>query len=151
MKKSIENKIVNVLEEISKNDCFCSDGYRCLSCRVKEIKKEMNKPKRYRYICFELTMPGVGSWNGRWSGEGQLYARVKRFSGKDELNFKDGDVFSYCWDDGWCTNVRVSEVDYQEKKKIKKASKGFCGYDWMIDSIIKYGKILSSIDLSKDE
>ena len=21
-------------------------------------------------VTFELTMPGVGSWNGRWSGEG---------------------------------------------------------------------------------
>ena len=29
-------------------------------------------------VVFELTMPGVGSWNGRWSGEGRYYAILKK-------------------------------------------------------------------------
>lgn len=28
-------------------------------------------------IAFILTMPNIGSWNGRWSGENDLHAIVK--------------------------------------------------------------------------
>ena len=30
-------------------------------------------------VCFELSMPGVGSWDGKWSGSGDYYARVRSF------------------------------------------------------------------------
>lgn len=28
-------------------------------------------------VAFILTMPNVGSWNNKWSGEGKVYCRVK--------------------------------------------------------------------------
>lgn len=49
-------------------------------------------------IQFTLSMPNVGSWNGKWSGRENLYA-------------------------------------------VRKASMGFCGYGWMIDSTVADGAI----------
>ena len=30
-------------------------------------------------ISFDLSMPSNNSWNGKWSGEGRLYAKVMSF------------------------------------------------------------------------
>lgn len=91
-------------------------------------------------IAFILTMPNRGSWNGRWSGERDLYAIVK-----SERNVPNKDIigksFFYRWDDGWTACVSVEKVDCKEGNKIRKKSKGFCGYGWMVDSIIKKGII----------
>ena len=91
-------------------------------------------------IVFELSMPNKGSWNGKWSGEGRPYIRVKdeRSVPKDLWN-KD---FYYTWDDGWSACVSLRRVPATEARKLEKASVGFCGYDWMIKSILEYGEIL---------
>lgn len=52
-----------------------------------------------------------------------------------------GKEFFHSWDDGWTACVSVEKMDCREAARIMKKSKGFCGYDWMIESIIKYGKI----------
>ena len=49
--------------------------------------------------------------------------------------------FYYRWDDGWTARVSVTQMPATEARKIARRSKGFCGYDWMIKSIIKYGCI----------
>lgn len=97
-------------------------------------------------LSFELTMPGRNTWNGRWSGEGQIYAIVKNLgkSQKAERNGKsivEGGPYGYNWDDGWRARVTVREVDVKEARRVRRQSKGFCGYDWMVDSIINYGNI----------
>ena len=79
-------------------------------------------------IIFKLTMLSSGSWNGRWSGEDMLYARVMR--NNQVPNDIIGQYFYYNWDDGWCACVSVSKVDSKEAAKIRKKSNGFCGYDW---------------------
>lgn len=90
-------------------------------------------------IAFILTMPNRGSWNGRWSGENDLHAIVKteRSVPKDVI----GKSFCYRWDDGWSACVSVEKVDCREGNKLRKKSRGFCGYSWMVDSIIKKGVI----------
>lgn len=88
-------------------------------------------------LSFILSMPGASSWNGKWSGEGTLYARVVKF-GKNSKTVKDildKGYFSYSFGDGWRAGVTVKEVDVKEAAKIRKHSTGFCGYDWMIESI----------------
>lgn len=99
-----------------------------------------------RYLSFKLSMPGCPSWNGKWSGEGRNYVIVRDFSKKSDniANdiLKNGD-YGYSWSDGWYASINVSEVTSKEKRQLKKNSNGFCGYDWMIDSIIKNGKITS--------
>lgn len=92
-------------------------------------------------IVFYLSMPGKGSWNGKWSGEGRLYARVSYERAVPRILW--GKSYFYRWDDGWEACVSVEKVPASEARKIKKASVGFCGYDWMIRSIMKYGRIIA--------
>jgi len=95
-------------------------------------------------ICFELSMPNRGSWNGRWSGEKDLFAKVVNFSNSKAGKEKADEIlksvsYYHRWDDGWGASVSVREVDGKEAAKIKKKSRGFCGYDWMIDNIRSHG------------
>lgn len=91
-------------------------------------------------ICFRLTMPSAGSWNGKWSGAGKLYARVINFghSKKGEQQARaiaDKKVFFYDFGDGWTAKVEASIIDARNATKIRNRSEGFCGYDWMLESI----------------
>ena len=90
-------------------------------------------------IVFELTMPGRGSWNGRWSGEDRRYIRT-RDERKVPGEIWDKDFF-YRWDDGWEACVSVDRMPASEARKLERKSNGFCGYDWMIESLIKDGYI----------
>ena len=93
-------------------------------------------------IIFELTMPRIGSWNGKWTGEGREYYRSRKNCEvpKDVIDKN----FEYRWEDGWIANVSVSKVTCAEERMLMKKSAGFCGYDWMINSIIKHGYIKAS-------
>jgi hypothetical protein len=97
-------------------------------------------------LLFSLTMPNKGSWNGQWSSEGNAYLRTRNIPDKrafEILNNKESNNFYYRWEDGWGANVNVKRIYSQEAVKARRISKGFCGYDWMIDSIIKYSKIFA--------
>lgn len=94
---------------------------------------------------FTLSMPRVNSWNNRWSGDDDLYckARVLTADRLKELPFdytKPCD-FYYDFGDGWAANVHVEVMSSKEANKLKKKSRGFAGYDWMITSILKNGEI----------
>lgn len=93
-------------------------------------------------IVFTLTMPGRGSWNNAWSGEGQIYARMReeRFVPQEIV----GKSFYYRWDDGWCACVDMQKMPARETRRLKQKSIGFAGYDWMLDSLIKDGYIHTS-------
>lgn len=94
-------------------------------------------------ICFELSMPNCASWNGKWSGEGDLYAKVISFNTKkakeNAQNILKQGSYYHRWDDGWGASISVREVDGKESARIKRKSKGFCGYDWMIGNIVSHG------------
>lgn len=117
-------------------------------------------------LSFELTMPNKGSWNGKWSGEDRKYFIVRKFDNmlankimKDAktIPIYEG-VFTrtqtgstppsknyyYGWNDGWGANIRVEQVDVREATKRRKNSSGFGGYDWMVDSIVRFDEILDS-------
>lgn len=52
--------------------------------------------------------------------------------------------YYYNFGDGWGANISVEQIaNGREAKKEKKKSMGFCGYEWMIDSIEKNLKILT--------
>lgn len=99
------------------------------------------------HISFQLTMPNNNSWNGRWSGEDRKYIRVLTVSDAKKTREKFEKLFGnhyYNFGDGWGANVEVKEVTGAEKRKLVKQSAGFCGYDWMIESLRWHGKILNS-------
>ena len=99
-------------------------------------------------VVFTLNMPNVGSWNGKWSGEGRNYIIKKSVTDKkfDELKEKGGSSFSwyYSWSDGWGALVTCREI--KKGERLKK-SDGFCGYDWMVMSIMDYGKIMATHEI----
>jgi len=91
-------------------------------------------------------MPFRNSWNGRWSGEGDLYAIVKNLgrsqkAGRRAKEVIENQPYRYNWDDGWAACVKVYEIDVKEARRVRNKSKGFCGYDWMVDSILIYDMI----------
>lgn len=95
-------------------------------------------------IAFFLSMPNSPSWNGKWSGEGRKYVKTVKFTKKQLENAEKilkGGGYSYSWPDGWRAFVRVEEVTPTQSKQLTKTSDGFCGYEWMITSIIKHGYI----------
>lgn len=103
-------------------------------------------------LCFTLSMPGCGSWNGRWSGENNLYAMLvprgssKVAKEKTDLILKTG-YYSYSWSDGWHAGIKVRQVTSAESRKIRRLSKGFCGYEWMVKSILARNKILADHEI----
>ena len=116
-------------------------------------------------LSFRLTMPNIGSWNGKWSGSEKKYFIVKTFDNKTANKIMEGAEshplyegilirtqvgmtppiknYYYNFGDGWGANIRVEQVDAKEGRKRKKLSSGFCGYEWMIDSIIRFDAILN--------
>lgn len=92
-----------------------------------------------KQLCFKLSMPNIGSWNGKWTGESNLYAIIRKFYAYDNDKtdkILDKGYFYYNFGDGWGAGVTVTEVKGKEANKIRKHSNGFCGYDWMVNSII---------------
>jgi hypothetical protein len=96
-------------------------------------------------ISFELSMPNSNSWNGKWSGESKLYVKVKSFVSKKDVLRAESMInqgyYRYNFGDGWIAGISVKQVDSKEAARLRRKSSGFCGYDWMIDSIINKGLI----------
>lgn len=99
-------------------------------------------------VAFILSMPGNNSWNGKWSGDGRCYAVIKSFRGKAEKRIRDmialKSSYGYDFGDGWYASVQLGIVDAKKARQLRKDSKGFYGYEWMIESILRYGKIFAS-------
>lgn len=86
-------------------------------------------------------MPNVGSWNGQWTSAGNFHARVRNLPKKVTEKILENKNYYYNFGDGWGASVEVKRVYAAEAAKIRRNTKGFCGYDWMIDSIINKGNI----------
>lgn len=86
---------------------------------------------------FKLTMPGKGSWDGKWSGENRNYTLLRDLDDKIAAEI-DGVSWMYSWSDGWCAEISARIV---RDKDALEPSHGFHGYDWMVDSILRYRRI----------
>jgi len=100
-----------------------------------------------KIICYELTMPGRNTWNGKWSGEGRLYAIIRRYKSqkaeKRARSILEYDAYYYHWSDGWTAKVSVRQVNFADARKLRRKSRGFLSYDWMIDSIEQDRRIIA--------
>ena len=106
-------------------------------CRILAEQKE----RTMKTICYKLSFPKNNSWNGKWSGEGKLYAKCRTYKNETADKILSKKSYYYNFGDGWVASVSVSEITPKEKKVINKKSLGFYGYGWMIDSIETYGII----------
>ena len=78
-----------------------------------------------------------------------LYAKVVSFSNSKAGNVAANKIlehksYDYRWSDGWSASISVRKVEGAESRSIERRSQGFCGYEWMIDSIRKHGKIYAN-------
>ncbi len=101
-------------------------------------------------IAFELSMPNKASWNGKWSGEGRPYVKIRDLPKSVAYDVLIPSQYHYQCDDGWCACVSVCRVNSKEAERLRKKSVGFYGYDWMIESIISNGKILTKQEATHD-
>jgi hypothetical protein len=102
-----------------------------------------------KHICFELTMPNRGSWNGQWSGQDRRHFIFKSVSNSFFEANKDKLIGSWHhrWEDGWSANVAGKLITPEEKRKLSKVNAGFCGYGWMVESIMLVGGIYCEREL----
>lgn len=91
---------------------------------------------------FRLSMPRNNAWNGKWTGKGNNYVIYKNLTDKkvkELIEATDGDPYwTYNFGDGWIAGITLRELAKGERKQ---KSDGFCGYDWMVRSILTYNKI----------
>lgn len=94
-------------------------------------------------LCFELTMPSNNSWNGKWTGDVKKHYEFRHFAQLENPGIKSlsGQNFRYDFGDGWAASIHVDIVDGTEERKRQKVNDGFCGYGWMVDEIVKDGRI----------
>jgi len=92
-------------------------------------------------IAFTLSMPRNNAWNNCWTGAEKMYI-VTRTVPKDKASeiLKIGS-FGCSFGDGWVANISAESVDSRQAAKLRKKSSGFCGYEWMVNSIITTNEI----------
>ena len=96
-------------------------------------------------IAYILTMPNVGSWNGVFTGAKNFYCLCRKYTDKKlEKKILDEKSFYYNFGDGWGARIEVQKIN--GAGKYRKMSKGFMGYDWMVNSIEKNLKIVNTKD-----
>lgn len=93
---------------------------------------------------FVLTMPGKASWNGKWSGDSSPHILVKDIPAKVRKNLISRSPFQHRWDDGWVAQIDV--VPMSKVYSLIDKSTGFCGYNWMVESLIRFGSIYYARD-----
>ena len=90
-------------------------------------------------------MPSNNAWNGKWTGVENLYVRCESFRGKKQEEKAKSIIgrYTYNFGDGWRAAINIEQIDAKEATKLRRKSSGFCGYDWMIESIKDNGKIVA--------
>jgi hypothetical protein len=102
-------------------------------------------------LSFELTMPNVGSWNGKWTGAEKKYYAIRSVHKKmAERLLSERQSHYYNFGDGWGAMVSMEVVDAKEARRRRNLSAGFCGYDRMIQDILTHGRILKEEEERKE-
>ena len=75
----------------------------------------------------------------------RVHAILKPVRGKQAVSHAEavvaGGPYAYRWADGWCASVSARIIEGTATRRIRKASCGFAGYDWMVRSIWLNGEI----------
>lgn len=108
----------------------------------KDLSMQRKKEANPNQIVFLLSMPKNNSANGKWTGDGKVHAIIlpKGKVGNVERILHTA-PFTYDFGDGWVAQIDVKFLNTYDASEIKKNNEGFCGYDWMVKSILDNGTI----------
>ena len=107
-------------------------------------KVQDGKNKRLGWATFSLEMDKINSWDGNWSGQNSLHVVLR--AGLDRYRMLREGVYYYQFDDGWRAKIEVRFTTFEDAYDLYKKSTGFCGLEWMVDSICNLGKIVCPRD-----
>lgn len=102
-------------------------------------------------LLFEYGHSKINTWNGRWAGEDKIFAKevFLSTSKRERLSELGFDLrrgakksFTHDFGDGWVAEITMTVGAKKDFKEVMKHSEGFMGYEWIIDSILKHGKIV---------
>lgn len=96
-------------------------------------------------VIFKLSMPGVSSWNGKWSGADNNYSVARQLSSDTAARVLAARSHHHNFGDGWRARVDAHLAATREK-----VSGQFCGYEWMIDDFIKASKAPATADPAQE-
>lgn len=125
-------------------ETIIKDGIEYKLVPVKQEKKSK--------VLFTLSMPRNNSWNHKWTGDSRCYCISKTAFRRNKPiypNLKEGN-YQYDFEDGWVANVNVKFVTPSEAKIAMKKSDGFCGYGWMCDELMMFGRIKTRSERDSD-
>lgn len=97
--------------------------------------------KHDELLSFTLSMPNNNSWNEKWTGEGKPYVIVRSVDSERAKELTAKGYYYYDFGDGWGAGVTVESVTASQATSLRNKSAGFCGYDWMVSELVKWGKI----------
>ena len=125
-------------------DAVLQEGL-CIKCLGTFYKSK--QPKSLT-VAFELSMPSNNAWDGKGTGEGNCYAHLTKFGPAQKAKKLAEKIiaespYRYDFGDGWAASIRARAVTPQEARRLRRETRGFCGYEWMIKSIRESGCILS--------
>lgn len=102
-------------------------------------------------LLFEYGHSKINTWNGRWAGEDNVFAKEVFLSTSKRERLKElgfdlrrgaKKTFTHDFGDGWVAKITMTVGAKKDFEEIMKHSEGFMGYEWIIDSILKHGKIV---------
>ncbi|MHB8281271.1 MAG: hypothetical protein ACYDDE_00535 [bacterium] len=101
-----------------------------------------------KYLYFQLkTSANTGNNSGKWSGYSKKHGKIIKLSESDFKKFKNTVQNKYFWShrfsDGWLISFSLNIIDSYKANKIKKTLDGVCGYENIVNEIIKTGEIKS--------
>jgi hypothetical protein len=100
-------------------------------------------------LIFRLSMPGTGPNGERWNSDNRVHALIRPVprnlkSTENANKLLAAKSWRYDFGDGWIAQVDVEQGTQQTVHRARRLSQGFCGYDWMVASILEHGEIKSN-------
>lgn len=99
-------------------------------------------------VSFSFRYCNHNTWNGVYTGNNSGNWAIRTYRTKEDkarikelLNGQESQTYHYNFEDGWASDVVMQIVDTKEANRRLKHTNGF-SKPWMIDEILKYGRIL---------